>query len=224
MKTEYFCKGLPHFHHIGATFAITTQLYDAIPQQVLTQLRNDYEQSLANIEVDCLPDKPLRKYKVQCSYETKFEELLHAKSHQEHLLTNPFAAQIVADKIKEFDGQLYECCAYTILSNHIHLLLDFSEQLLTNYDGVSDILNYVNLDMVMKRIKGGTATPINRVFGREGSVWRKGYYNRYIRNQQHFTEAYYYVINNPVKAKKVSHWRKHPFTYGGKLAEMDDVG
>lgn len=216
---EYYRKGLPHFHPMGAIFAVTTQLIDAVPRALLTNLQYESEQIISNIEVDGLPEKALRKRGVHRAYEMALEKLLHQKHRQEHLLSNPAAAKLVADKIMEFDGQFYDCLAYAIMSNHIHLLLDFSIQLPIDYDGVSQIPGYVNLDTVMKRIKGGTAHPINRLSGRKGGVWRHGYYNRYIRNQEHFLQAFRYILNNPVKAGLVECWKEHPFTYG-KLTDI----
>ncbi len=219
MKTEYYQRGLPHFHHVGAIFAVTTQLIDAVPRALLEKLQNEYNQIISDIDADGLPEKALRKQGVHQAYELGMEKLLHQKNHQGHSLLHPGAAKIVADKIMQFDGDYYDCLAYTIMSNHIHLLLDFSIQLPSNYDGISEIPGYVNLDTAMKRIKGGTVQSINRLLNRKGGLWRRGYYNRYIRNQEHFIDAYCYILNNPVKAGLVEDWREHPFTYG-KLTEV----
>ncbi len=213
MKTHYIRNGLPHLHFIGATFAVTTNLHDAIPKSMQLKLQKDLRMRLLEIEAKKSPCKEDQVAEAHRLYQHQMEELLHVSNKQEHLLKNPEAATIVADKILAFDGLFYKCYAFTVMSNHIHLLLDFSVQLPDGYDGESELDSYTNLDIVMKRIKGGSAVAINRLFNRKGAVWKAGYYNRFIRNERHLANEYSYILNNPVKAGIVRDWREHPFTY-----------
>ncbi|MEL7123901.1 MAG: hypothetical protein AAFO07_30970, partial [Bacteroidota bacterium] len=58
---------------------------------------------------------------------------------------------------------------------------------------------------------------INKKLNRKGSVWKTGYYNRYIRNVEHLVSTYYYILNNPIKAGLVKEWKQHKYTFGNNF-------
>ena len=80
--------------------------------------------------------------------------------------------------------KLYDLIAFCIMPNHVHLL--FRQTL--------------PLSTTMKRLKGATAKEINVMIGRKGKLWEDGYFDRLIRNEQHFHTTYEYIKNNPIKA------------------------
>ncbi|MEL7121706.1 MAG: hypothetical protein AAFO07_19815, partial [Bacteroidota bacterium] len=153
-RIEYYHGHLPHFHHIGHTFFVTSILNDAIPKALFDQLLFERESKLAQLQIDAPPNQKQLKLELHNQYEAAFERLLHRDTQQEHLFRNTIAAQIVVDRILEYQGLYYDCFAYTIMSNHIHLLLDFSIQLPKGYNATKVLDNYVNLDKVMQLIKG----------------------------------------------------------------------
>lgn len=213
-KTEYERFGQPHFQHLGATFSVTIVAHDAIPEALLTRLKERKRVVLRGIEQDDFPDKQARKNKIYERYYAFIEELLHKKGNQEHVLLDPAAATELENRIKAFAGQYYHLVAYSIMSNHAHLQLDFSVQCPENWDGVSPLPDYVNLATVIGKIKGGSAYDINKKIGRKGKLWRPGYYDRYMRNRKHLVTEFWYILRNAEKAGLVSCWRDHPFTYG----------
>lgn len=213
-KTEYKRFGQPHFQHIGATFSVTIVAHDALPEELLTRVIERKRTVLRAIEQDDFPKKQARKNDIHERYAAYLEELLNKKDNQEHVLRNPLAAGKLKDRIKAFAGQYYHLVAYSIMSNHAHLLLDFSEQCPKNWDGVSLLPDYVNLATVIGRIKGGSAYDINKEIGRKGKLWRPGYYDRYMRNRKHLVTEFWYILRNSEKARLVKSWRDHPFTYG----------
>lgn len=127
-------------------------------------------------------------------------------------LKEPEVAFKVIEQLKRFDGTWYRLIAYTIMPNHVHVLLDFSIQ-----SEASKSLGgsgYVNLDVVMNRIKGASARYANLVLGRTGEAfWQAEYHDRYIRNRRHLLAAIDYIKQNPVSAKICLHWREHLFTW-----------
>jgi REP element-mobilizing transposase RayT len=81
------------------------------------------------------------------------------------------------------------------MPNHIHLLLTRFE----SYE-LSDILH---------SLKSYTAHEANKMLHRSGQFWIEDYFDRYIRNQEHFRKTVEYIENNPVKARlceKASDW------------------
>ena len=57
------------------------------------------------------------------------------------------------------------------------------------------------LEDLLQRWKRFTSRQINRLVGRSGSLWQKSYYDRLIRNEEHFWNAARYIRRNPEKAR-----------------------
>jgi REP element-mobilizing transposase RayT len=56
------------------------------------------------------------------------------------------------------------------------------------------------LAKILKDLKSYTAKEANRVLQREGTFWEEDYFDRYIRDEEHFRRVVGYIENNPVKA------------------------
>ena len=67
-----------------------------------------------------------------------------------------------------------------------------------------------SMTAIMQLIKGATAKEANLLLGRTGSFWMRDYFDRYIRDAEHFRKAVRYIENNPVKAglcDRAEDWR-----------------
>ena len=89
----------------------------------------------------------------------------------------------LSDFLKSKDDVLYELVAFAIMSNHVHLL----------------IKPMAELSQVMQAIKGASAKTINTMLGKSGKFWADDYYDKLIRDHQHFAVVYEYIRNNPLK-------------------------
>ena len=115
------------------------------------------------------------------------------------LLKDPANAEIVEKALLHFDGHRYRLLDWVIMPNHVHLLIEtFAAHTL------SDVVHFW---------KSFTAKEINRRMGRTGEVWQREYFDRYIRDDQHFCRVVDYMGNNPVKAGLVS--CPSDWSYGG---------
>ena len=216
LKTEYHRNDQPHFQPLGATFAVTLMAHDAIPQALLEKVRERRDVVLMEIDRDNLPQKSARKRDIQDRYFLYLEKLLHQKREQEHPFRNPMIAGALESRIKEYAGKYYDLVAYSIMSNHAHLQLDFSIQCsrMKGQMVTEGFAGYVNLATVLGKIKGGATYDANKATGRKGTLWNSGYYDRYMRCQNHLMTEFWYILRNSEKAGLVSNWRDHPFTYG----------
>ena len=99
------------------------------------------------------------------------------------------------------------------MPNHVHILLRPNE-------GVS-------LSTIMKSIKSVSSHKINKLLGRSGPVWQPDYFDRYIRDAEHYTKALNYIDNNPVKAGLCTVPSDWPFGSAGtrtpSSASVDEV-
>ena len=66
--------------------------------------------------------------------------------------------------------------------------------------------NYAQLDVIMKRIKGSSASYANKALERTGKFWNRESYDIYIRNEKMLDNVISYILENPVKAGLAKEW------------------
>ena len=131
-----------------------------------------------------------------------------------HFLKDAAISDIIQSKLKSFDEQYYWLVAYTVMSNHVHVLLDTYCQLaqLPPDVAISDE-NYVSYERFMRLIKGNTSFLSNQLLGRNGTFWQHESYDHLVRNEEEFYKIIWYILNNPVKAGLVKNWMDYPMAY-----------
>jgi len=92
--------------------------------------------------------------------------------------------QFLKDFFLKYDKELYELVAFSIMPNHIHIL--FKQK--------------IKLAQILQQIKGSSAFQINKILERKGTFWEDGYYDKIIRNEDHFSLTYDYIKYNAIKA------------------------
>ncbi len=197
-------RNLPHIYVERAIFFITFRLKNSIPLEVLEKMKAEKEMKMLEIMQNKNLSESQKKealYVEEKRFFGKYDQALHKYAHADDFLRKTEIAQIVADKMHEYDKERYDLIAYCIMSNHVHLLF--------NTDGYE---KYVVSD-TMQLIKGGSGFLCNRVLGREGAFWQQESYDHYVRNQKELTNIEYYVVENPVKASLVNDWQDWKFTY-----------
>ena len=213
MKTEYF-NNLPHFQPIGSQFFITFRLYDSLPMAVIEQLRFEHEQAVQKLLREKNEGTDELVYEQNKRHFAAFDRELDSKLLGNYYLRQPEVAKIIVDKIHKLDKKLYSLIAYSIMPNHVHLVIDTFLQIeQLDYHTEIDSNNYVQLHNIMRRIKGGSAYEINQVLDRTGKFWQKESYGHYVRNQKELQNIIRYTLQNPVKAGLVKEWQDWPFSY-----------
>ncbi|NCO00410.1 MAG: hypothetical protein GW906_01070 [Epsilonproteobacteria bacterium] len=86
--------------------------------------------------------------------------------------------------LKSLDGNLYELISFVIMPNHIHLLFKQEK----------------SLPETLRVIKSKSAREINKLLKRSGKLWASEYYDKVIRDEEHFVKVYTYIKNNAPKA------------------------
>ena len=105
-------------------------------------------------------------------------------------------AAVVEGALLFFDNERYRLHAWVIMPNHVHYLLTpFPDRSLSN---------------IIFSQKSYTANQANRILRHTGQFWFEDYFDRYIRDEQHFQAAVNYIEANPMKAglcKSPEEWR-----------------
>ena len=214
MKTNYKNR-LPHLAPIGASFFVTFRLADSLPQQVVREMKQilqDKEQALRlAFPNDWYQHLRMEKKRMFAKYDQQLDENPFGSC----VLKEPVAARLIIEKLHAFDGQYYDLWAYCIMPNHVHVLFDFSRQLVDNQGLMMPDIpeEYKQLDYVMMVVKGGSSYSINQATNRTGSLWAKDSYDHYVRDEGEWYRILNYILRNPVKARLVSQWEDYPFTF-----------
>jgi putative transposase len=211
---------------------VTFRLQESIPKRILEKFRQEHEEALLKIGKlpptdTTLPWTPHRKcqpptysskreaytaaYK---RYFAKLDNYLDTTLVGPHFLKAANVGEIIQSKLKSFDEQYYWLVAYTVMSNHVHVLLDTYCQLAKlPPDTHISTQNYVPYEKFMQLIKGNASFSINQLLGRKGRLWQHESYDHLVRNAEEFRNIIWYILNNPVKAGLVNNWLDYPMTY-----------
>jgi len=96
-------------------------------------------------------------------------------------------AQVVENALLHFDGDRYALMAWVVMPNHVHAVLSPQDE----HDLTDIVFSW----------KSYTSNAANRALGRTGAFWEVDYFDRYIRDEKHLTNAVDYVEMNPAYAK-----------------------
>jgi len=118
------------------------------------------------------------------------------KGHGECLLRDARIASIAEATLLHEDGERYRLIAWCVMPNHVHAIF---EQ-----------LPGAPLADVLQSWKSVSAHRINALLGRKGRLWRREYFDRYMRDVNDLRGTVAYVHCNPVEAglcKDPADWR-----------------
>lgn len=120
---HYYKRNLPHFIVDGYAYFITARLVNTIPKNVILKLKKKYNADLDKISaIENKKEKSAEYAKLKWNYFTEFDSYLD-KSPANNWFKNNSIAQIVKDSLHHRDGKVLELLAYTIMSNHVHLII-----------------------------------------------------------------------------------------------------
>ena len=184
---------LPHFDGLAIPQTITLHLADAVPLKVVERWQRQL-QHLTDEHKLVIMQQRIDRYLDQ--------------GYGECWLKDPTIANLVQDSLLKYDGERYKLFGWCVMPNHEHSLIKRSET--------------CELEDIMQAHKSYTAHEANKLLNRKGQFWMVEYYDRMIRNQDHFNNAIRYIENNPVKARLCSQPADWPFSsawfrkHGGK--------
>jgi putative DNA methylase len=162
---------LPHFNGGGIPQTVTFRLADALPKAVLDRWEN---------ELATVPEA-----RASVGRRRRIEHYLDSGAGQ-CWLSQPEIAETVENALLFFNGQRYELEAWVVMPNHVYTLF-------TPMAGHS-------FSEILHSWKSYTSNAANRLLGRSGEFWYPDYYDRFIRDEQHFVRAVEYIEMNPVVA------------------------
>ena len=167
---------LPHFDSPETLRVVTFRFVDSLPAEAIEKLRAAAE-SISTAERDSFLDAGAGACWLQ----------------------RPEVAEIVETALLHFDGERYRLIAWTIMPNHVHVLIE--------------LLSQHSLGSIVSSWKRFSARAANQVIGRSGPFWQDDYWDTYIRDERHFESTVGYIENNPVKAGLVGAAEDWPWSH-----------
>lgn len=124
MNKSFFRRYLPHWQPAGGMFFITYRLAGTLPERVLNELKEE-KQRLLNLKLE-------QEY-VDKSMFAFFDDYLDKSKDIEWLLDSQIA-KVVRDNLYYHAGEKYYLWAYVIMPNHVHLVLQPTEDWIKRFD------------------------------------------------------------------------------------------
>ena len=153
-------------------------------------------------------------------YFQRFDALLGAMSTGPKWLKEDKIAELVKETIHYRDGKEYDLFAYSIMPNHVHMVLELVGRVadptlednaqpksLIGRDGPNpesssgrDGVPSYALTNILTSLKKYTALRANRLLRRSGAFWQDESYDHVIRDDGELDRTIWYVLQNPVQA------------------------
>ncbi len=182
-KIEKLQNRLPHWSQDRATCFITFRLGDSIPTKLLADWRIERDEWLLNHAKPWSTESEMEYHK---RFLTRLDQWMD-QGYGSCLLANPANADKIAATLNHSDGFRYLIHSRVIMPNHVHVLMSPAT-------GES-------LSQIVAGWKRFSATTINKAGETSGSLWQKDYFDRLIRDWDHFINIARYIRRNPEKAR-----------------------
>jgi putative transposase len=200
----FYRRKLPHIQPDGATLFVTFRLANSLPADVVEQLKTEKER--INLDLEKIIDRKERERQSDLEnhrYFGKWDEALNLGTGKKYL-SNLDVANMVAESLHYRDGKVYDLIAFSIMPNHVHLVITPIETL----EG-----KVYSLSTIMHSLKRHTARQANLILGQEGYFWQHENYDHFARDIAELERIISYVLENPVKAGLVDDPTKWQWSY-----------
>ncbi len=201
---------LPHYQEKCRYYFLTWRLDGELPAHIKRSIR-DMQEVMIEIKRTESGAKNLSLIQEYSELVEKYDEQLGRYLPTGIDLSEKKNGKIVADAFRYYNNKLYKLCAYCIMPNHVHLLIQPSSE---------EEIQQVKISDIIKRIKSFTAKEINKLNNRTGALWRADYFDRQIRNDRDYCYTVEYILNNPVKAGLVERQSDWAFSFYRSLEDV----
>ena len=224
----FHSRNLPHVGQSSTLVFVTFRLADSLPQSKLDELAA-FKAEWLKSHPEPWDDAVHREWE-SVSF-PKIEEWLDA-GHGSCILSDPALRKVVEDALEHFNAaestpeatgapsvgkdwdngrparceedthlyvngqdarcpsRRYRLHSYVVMPNHVHVLFELFDS--------ADIQN------ILHSWKSFTAKKLNRLTGHIGKVWKEEYYDRLIRNGEHYDNTIRYIRKNGEVAKALA--------------------
>jgi putative DNA methylase len=128
---------------------------------------------------DAMPASRRHEWEALFAIEDEREQRTQIEAYLDHgygscVLRDPRAAAAVEEVLLHSDGRRYRLAAWVVMPNHVHVLFEMWD---------------LPMGQVLKLWKGASSNAVNQLLGRRGTLWQREYWDRYMRDEEHFRKA-----------------------------------
>ncbi|MFH1963965.1 MAG: transposase [Acidobacteriota bacterium] len=207
--SEWHSRGyLRHRDGYSLTQHVSGHLADSLPKSAIEKI---------DLSIKNLPESKRRMERRK-----KLEAWIDA-GHGSCILRKPEIASMVQDSLMHFHDQRYYPYAWVVMPNHFHALFQpINDWTMAKIVGswkkfmarrIRDYLKNADQEICAPGSTPGSG-------GRRGPVWHHEFWDRYIRDEEHYLDTVEYIHNNPVKGGLV----RYPEEWPWSSAALDDTG
>ena len=193
-------RNLPHLQPPDVPIFVTYNLKLELPEEI----RNIITQQRKRFQIINKNPSKIEFLNFEKRVFDIFDNFLGKYKDSPQWLIDPEIANIVSESLFFLNNQYYKLFTFCIMPNHVHTMF----KPLTD-----DKSEPISLPKIMHDHKRYTARESNKILQRKGHFWQDEYYDHYIRNDNEFYNVVWYIINNPVKANLVAHWKDWKYTW-----------
>ena len=195
----FYRRNLLHITLNQKAYLITFWLHKSVPTDVMKMIKSNYDSEcrlLLNIKEVNFRKKKI--YDLQKKYFGIFDGYLDKSESNGKYLNDMRIANMISESIKYRDKKEYELLAYSIMPNHVHLVI-YVERFVKP------------LHKILQSLKRHTARQGNIILNRTGNpFWHSESYDHYVRDYWELSRILDYTINDPAKAglvNKAEDWK-----------------
>ncbi len=184
IKGWYKSNYLPHFDCDEVYQFITFRLFDSVPADIIQKWKDELK----------IIDKTQAEAKEAIELQMKILKY-EDKGYGNCFLKDERISQIVENALFFFNEKRYNLYEWCIMPNHVHVLMK--------------PLKGYSLPDIVHSWKSFTANESNKILERKGRFWMRDYFDRYIRNDNHYQAVVNYIRNNiPLEINSGEHFGK----------------
>jgi REP element-mobilizing transposase RayT len=180
ISMTYYYRHLPHWQPLGRPIFLTWRLFGSLPEEVIVELQR--HRNLLEGKTFLMADRQLDS----------------ARTGPRWLNEASIARCVIAALYRgEHELHQYVLRAFTIMPNHVHVLIEPS----------------VSLARITNGLKGVTARQANQLLGQTGRhFWQDESFDHWIRNGAEYDRVRRYIEQNPVAAGLVKNPEDWPWS------------
>jgi putative transposase len=189
-------RSLPHWRQEGATYFVTFRLGDSIPGDIARAWDDerrrwiaarvpDFDLQHGRVDTAVGRLSPEDQFRFHKHFNGRMQDYLDRGVGECHLRESD-CLSVVRRQILSGDGDSYHVGDFTIMPNHVHLLVMPRAA--------------IELEGVLRSIKGASSRNCNLALGRPGQFWQPESYDHIVRSLEQLLAYREYIAENPQKA------------------------
>jgi putative transposase len=183
-------RNLPHFDAKLAAQMITYRLADSLPAEVATRRADELDQQ----------NQPRYRQRIESALDVGMGSCC---------LRIPELADEIVSTWQRFDPERYRLLAWVVMPNHVHVMITVQPE--------------SPLAKIVQSWKSWTGKVITKRQGELGLAsprgWQRDYWDRLVRDEEHFCRARDYIHRNPISAKLCRTPSEWPWSSAGKMGK-----